>query len=96
MEEKIKELETRLEKLEKIENRRKIRNYIVLGIYGVILLTVVVGVLYFYYKIKPYKEKLDNLKDWGSNLKIDNVIDGSDNNYNFGGFDDFFNNFFGY
>ena len=97
MEEKVKELETRLEKLEKIEKRRKTKNTIVLCIYAAILILIVIGAISFYLKIKPYKEKLDNLTNWGSSLiKKDEVIDGSDNGIDFGGFDtdDFFNNFF--
>ena len=99
-EEKIKDLETRIEKLEKIERRRKIRNIIILCIYGVVVLTIVVSLIVLYNKLKPYKEKIDNLK---SELKVDSIVDGSDNYDFFGGypdyfdgFDDFFNGFFGY
>ena len=92
MEEKINELETRLEKLEKVEKRRKIKSIIVLSIYGVIILTVVVSCFYVYSKIKPYKEKIDKLQDFGSSLKRDDIVGGNDSL----NIDDYFNYFFGF
>ena len=91
--EKIAELESRIEKLEKIERNRKIRNIILLCIYGVIVIGLVVVLFVFYQKIKPYKEDLDNLKNFGNNLKQDTIV-GGDNG--FGDFSDFFNDFFNY
>ena len=90
-EEKINDLETRLIKLEKIEQRRKIKNIIVLSIYGVIVIGLIVLAFVFYSKIKPYKEKIDSLRNFGSDLKTDTIIGGDSG---FGDFGDFFNNFF--
>ena len=90
-EEKINDLEKRLTKLEKIEERRKIKSIIVLSIYGVIVVALLVLVFVFYSKIKPYKEKIDSLKNFGSDLKTDTIIGGDTG---FGDFGDFFNNFF--
>ena len=90
-EEKINDLETRLVKLEKIEKRRKIKSIIVLSIYGVIVVGLIILAFVFYSKIKPYKEKIDSLRNFGSDLKTDTII-GGDNG--FGDFGDFFNNFF--
>lgn len=98
MEEKIKELESRIQTLEKIEYRRKIKNIILLTLYGIIILSVLLSGIYLYYKIKPYKEKLDNLENLGNKLKIDDVVDGNSGFDYFDGIDgfDFFNNFFNY
>ena len=97
-EEKIQELESRLEKLEKIERRRRIKNIIVLCIYGAIVLTIIVTMIVVYYKLKPYKQKLDNLKNL-TGSKIDDIVDGTDGYDYFGGQDpfsgfDFFSDFF--
>ena len=100
MEEKIKELEDRLEKLERIEKRRKIRNIIILIFYGLILITIIVGCIVVYNKLKPYKDKIDNISNLGNNIiKRDEVVDGNDGIYNFDGFNgldgfDFFSDFF--
>ena len=94
-EDKIKELEERVSKLEKIEHNRRIKNIIILCFYVIILITIIVTCIYFFNKLKPYKEKLDNLQNLGENLKRDSVVDGYDDYGNFG-FEDFFNNFFNY
>ena len=97
MEEKIKELESRLEKLEKVEKRRKIKNIIILSFYGLLLVFLIAGGIWLYVKFKPYKEKLDNLKNWGSSIiKRDEVVEDGNNPFDFGDFntDDFFNDFF--
>ena len=98
MEDKIKELEERIEKLEKIENRRKVKNILLLSFYGTIVIILIACGFYFYYKFKPYKEKLDSLQSFTNGLKRDEVIDGDNGfNYDFGGLDgyeDFFNQFF--
>ena len=94
-EDKINELENRLIKLEKVERRRKIKNIIVLSIYGIIVISIIVIIGVLYMKIKPYKEKIDNLKNFGSDLKTDSII-GDDNSFGFGGFGDFFSDFFNY
>ena len=77
MEDKIKELEKRLEKLEKIERRRK--SLVIAKVVGIILLiiAIIVGGYILYLKVeetlKPYKDLLkatdkvnngiDNIKD---------------------------------
>ena len=92
-EEKIDELEKRVVALEKIERRRIIRSIILLSIYGFIVLVLIVSAYVIYLKLKPYKEKIDNLKNLGDSLKTDTIIDGSDG---YGDFSDFFNGFFNY
>ena len=91
--EKINELESRIEKLEKIERNRKIRNIILLSIYGAIIVALIVFVIVVYVKLKPYVEKIDSLKNIGGDIKTDTIIDGSGD---FGDFSDFFGNFFNY
>lgn len=70
MEDKIKELEKRLEKLERIEKRRK--SFLIAKIAGIILLiiAIIVGGFIIYLKVeealKPYKDlidKKDTVKD---------------------------------
>lgn len=92
-EEKINELESRLVKLENIEKRRKIKNIIVGCIYLVVIVTMIVTAVVFYNKLKPYMSQLENLKNIGSGLKSDTIIDGSNG---FGDYDDFFNDFFNF
>ena len=91
--EKIAELESRVEKLEKIERNRKIRNIILLCIYGVIVAGLIIILVIFYQKIKPYKEDLDNLRNFGNNSKQDTIIGGDSG---FSDFSDFFGDFFNY
>ncbi len=91
--EKIKELESRIEKLENIEKRRKIKNIVILCIYSALVVALVVILIVFYQKIKPYKDQIDSLKNFGSNSKEDTIIEGDNGMF---GFDDFFNNFFNY
>jgi cell division protein FtsB len=77
MEDKIKELEKRLEKLERIEKRRK--SLLALKIVGISLL--VIGVVVFGYlvyrkveeTIRPYKEIIDKAN--ATNDKIDTQIE---------------------
>ena len=89
-EEKINELESRLEKLEKKEKRRTIKNRIVYSIYAAIIIGVIVVVWILYGKFKTYRDQFDSLTNWSTSLNRDNIIDGSDN------FLDYFNNFFNY
>jgi len=91
-EEKINELETRIAKLEAIEHRRKIKNIIVYSLYGAVVLLLVIFLSILYSKLKPYKEQLDNLKEFGNNLKTDNIIDGYDSE-NYGDIFDYFFNY---
>ncbi len=88
-EEKIQELESRIEKLEKIENRRKIMSIITICIYGVIVLSIIGVCIYFYFWVKPYKDKVDALTNWGGS-KIDQIEDGI-NSYDPFDFDSWFN-----
>ena len=74
MEDKIKELEKRLEKLERIERRRK--SWVIAKIVGIILLiiAIIVGGYILYLKVeetlKPYRDLLE---------ATDKVNDGIDN-----------------
>ena len=67
-EEKVKELEERIEKLEKAENKRVIKKRIELawGLIKLIVLIVLVFMAWNY--IKPYKEKIDAASE-----KVDKV-----------------------
>lgn len=78
LEEKISRLESRIIKLEKVENRRRIKKIVGISIKVIILLVV----LYFGYRyyqhvnetyIKPYKETIDKL-DNGYNRIKDSAI----------------------
>lgn len=79
MEDKIKELEKRLEKLERIERRRK--SLIIAKITGIILLILAIIITgYIIYKkvdetIKPYKEFIEKQEDFKNNVNdsIDTV-----------------------
>lgn len=88
-EEKINELESRIEKLEKIEKRRQVINIITYSIYGILILCVIGIGIYFYYKIKPYKEKLNALTNWGGS-KVDQIQDDL-GDYDLFNFDNWFN-----
>lgn len=76
MEDKIKELEKRLEKLERIEKRRK--SILVLKIAGIALLVIAIVVFgYIVYRkveetIRPYKEVIDKANN--VNIQVDNQI----------------------
>lgn len=76
MEDKIKELEKRLEKLERIEKRRK--SILVLKITGITLLVIAIVVFgYIVYikveeTIRPYKEVIDKANN--VNNQVDNQI----------------------
>ena len=82
-EEKIKELTERIEKLEKIEHKRMVKNRIKI-IFGIIKYIVIIAFLYFGYNyinekyIKPYKEKIDYVDNKVNNVEssIDSTIDG--------------------
>lgn len=98
--EKKLDLESRIEKLERIEKRRSIINAIVLSLYGVVLITIIVYLIVFNNRLKPYKNKIDNLK---GESKVDNIVDGNDGFDSFEGYpdyfndyDDFWNGFFGF
>ena len=81
---KIKELEARLSRLEKIENKRKTFKIIKIIIKLIILLSVLFGLWmgYNYVNetiIKPYKETVDEIKDTYDNVKnydfsLDNIL----------------------
>ena len=77
MEDKVLELEKRLEKLERIEKRRK--SVLILKIAGITLLVIAIVVFgYIVYRkveetIRPYKEFIDKANE--TNNKIDNSID---------------------
>lgn len=81
---KIKELEARLSRLEKIENKRKTFKIIKIIIKLIILLAVLFGLWtgYNYVNetiIKPYKETVDEIKDTYDNVKnydfsLDNIL----------------------
>ena len=79
-EEKIKDLEARLVKLEKVEKRRKIGVIINVCAYALLLIFVIVACVKIYLFVKPIKEAVDNFKSLGTS-KIDEIKDG------FGNFD---------
>ena len=67
-EEKVKELEERIEKLEKAENKRVIKKRIELA-WGLIKLIVLIVLVFMAWNhIKPYKEKIDAASE-----KVDKV-----------------------
>lgn len=71
---KVNDLEKRVVALEKIEHRRKIKNIIIFCIYSVVVIAMIVSVIYLYGKLKPYKEKIDNINgifDTNSNYSLD-------------------------
>ena len=68
-EEKIKELEERIVKLEKIEKRRKITKYISIGIKVLIIIVIGIFVYKAYTIIDSYKQQID---------KITNIQNGLD------------------
>ena len=91
MEEKIKDLEARLVKLEKVEKRRKMGVIINIVGYVLILVLVIYLAVRVYLFIKPIKDTVDNLKSFGGE-KIDQIKDGfSDFDFDFDGFSSWFN-----
>ncbi len=84
LEKKIKELEARLSRLEKIENKRQAFKIIKIVIKLIILLAILFGLWtgYNYVNetyIKPYKEAVDEIKGTYDNVKnydfsLDNII----------------------
>ena len=84
LEKKIKELEARLSRLEKIETRRQTTKYIKLFIKTIIIIAILFGLWtgYNYVNetyIKPYKETVDEIKETYDNVKntsfsLDNII----------------------
>ena len=67
-EEKIKELTERIEKLEAIENKRKLKRNIRIGFKITEILVILTIVLITYYQInnkliKPYQEKTNQMED---------------------------------
>ncbi len=71
---KVNDLEKRVVALEKIEHRRKIKNIVIFCIYSVVVIAMIVSVIYLYGKLKPYKEKIDNINgifDTNSNYSLD-------------------------
>lgn len=74
LEDKIKELEARLSRLEKIENKRQTFKIIKIVIKLIILLAILFGIWigYNYVNetfIKPYKETVDEIKGAYDNVK---------------------------
>jgi len=84
LENKIKELEARLSRLEKIETRRQTTKYIKLFIKTIIIIAILFGLWtgYNYLNetyIKPYKETVDEIKGAYDNVKnydfsLDNIL----------------------
>ena len=77
LENKIKSLETRLARLEKIENKRKTTKLIKLFIKTIIIITVLIGIWIWYNHvnesyIKPYKEIIEQIKENYDNIKSNN------------------------
>ena len=75
---KIKELENRLERLEKIENKRKTLTLIKILIKVVIVIAILIGIWvgYNYVNntyIKPYKETMEEIKETYDNIKSPNL-----------------------
>ena len=75
---KVKELENRLERLEKIENRRKTLTLIKILIKVIIIIALLIGLWigYNYVNntyIKPYKETMDEIKETYDNIKSPNL-----------------------
>ncbi len=71
---KVNDLEKRVVALEKIEHRRKIKNIIVFCVYSLVVVLMIVSVIYLYGKLKPYKEKIDNINgifDSNSSYNLD-------------------------
>lgn len=85
---KINELEKRVEALEKVEHRRKVKNIIVFSFYGVFIIAMIIVLIILYNKLKPYKDTYDSMNDFFNG--------GSSNNSNYGidDYTDFFNEFF--
>ena len=84
LENKIKELELRLARLEKIESRRQAFKIIMLVMKVVVILIILFGLWtgYNYVNetiIKPYKKTADEIKDTYDNIKnydlsLDNIL----------------------
>lgn len=71
--EKINNLEKRVATLEKIEHRRKVKNIIIMCIYGLFVVIVIAGGIYMYNKLKPYKDKLDSLNNVFGSSETNNI-----------------------
>ena len=84
---KINNLEERLVKLEKIEHRRKVKNIIVLSLYGVVIISIIVMVIVFYKKLKPYTDTVSDIRDY---------LGGYNTDYGLNDYTDFFSDFFNY
>ena len=69
-EEKIKNLEERLVKLEKIERRRKIMSYISLGFRLLVLIILIIFGIKAYNYLKQYKEQLDKFQTLQDKLDV--------------------------
>ena len=78
LEDKIKELEARIDILEKTENRRKTLTLIKILIKVIVVITILIGlwVGYNYVNntyIKPYKETMDEIKETYDSVKNPNL-----------------------
>jgi hypothetical protein len=71
--EKINNLEKRVAALEKIEHRRKVKNIIIMCMYGLFVVIVIAGGIYMYSKLKPYKDKLDSLNNVFGSSETSNI-----------------------
>ena len=71
-EEKIKELEERVAKLEKIERDRKTRAIIKICFKIICFIVIVIMCYKLYLYIKPYVQKVDEFKEFEDNLNIRN------------------------
>lgn len=84
LENKIKVLESRISRLEKIESKRKTFKIIKVCMKIVILLAILFGLWmgYNYVNetiIKPYKETVDEIKDTYNDIKDNNLVDKAKN-----------------
>ena len=70
-EEKIKNLEERVAKLEKIEKDRRRRKIIAICIKVVFYLAIIIAMIVMMSKLKTYYDQLTNLKNLGSNFNLD-------------------------
>ena len=73
MEDRIKELEERIEKLEKKERNRKILSIVKLGIYLILIGALSFGAYFVYQKVievyEPYKEIVDKYNETDKTIK---------------------------
>ncbi len=82
-EEKIKNLEERVAKLEKIEKDRRTRKIIAICIKVVFYLAIIIAMVILMSKLKTYYDSLSNLRNLGNGFNFDSSsLEGLDiNNY---------------